>query len=387
MQLIKRRERLGEYAFYIGIAIHLILMTIGYGDYRIPFQGRFMHLAFVLLGIKIVTTYYSKTEWAVMAILGCIGALSYVATGDEYVVSVLVMILAAKNADMRRVCKWILMLVLVFTLVIAVLSLLGVGGTPVDIRDYGRGGIESRWCLGFGHANNLHGTVWYIVAMAVYLFFERLNWKHYLMLSLFNVILFCFTVSKGGVIATQIVIIAAMTLRYISKLEQQTWIYICGFLGILSVIVISMISVSVQWTESEILMFLDRIFTGRINLAYQHANANMWKWLSSAGELGDAVDNGWVTIFFYYGYIIGIVFILFQFYLIYRTWKEKNGILLVIVVTCAFYTFMEATYTMNNAYLLCNLSYITAMILLAEKKGIVNGRKEVKRNSHSNISL
>lgn len=365
MQLIKKKERPGEYAFYIGVAIHLLLMTIGYGDYAIPFHGRFMQVAFGLFCIKILTTYYSRNEWIAIFTVGFLGVLSYVVTGDEYIVSVIVMIFAAKNVDMRPVCRWILTVSLIFTVGIAIFSLTGVGGELYEVRDFGRGGVETRWCLGFGHANNLHGTVWYIVTLIIYLYFEKLDWRHYLALTLGNAILFNFTVSKGGLIAVQIMIIAAFLLRYIRKLSQQTWIYICGFLGMVGVFLISIISVSVKWTESTVLMFLDRIFTGRINLAYQHANIGMWKMLSSAGEFGDTVDNGWVTIFFHYGYVIGILFALFQVYLIYRIWKEQNGVLLAIVVTCAFYTFMEATYTMNSAYLLCNLSYIAAMILLS----------------------
>lgn len=387
MQLIKRQERIGELAFTIGIVIQLFLMTIGYGDYKIPFHGRLMHLAFVLFCIKIVTTYYSKKEWVVMLVLGGVGILSYIGTKDEYVVSVIVMILAAKGADMYRTCKWIFIISITFAIATAILSLLGIGGIPVDVRDYGRGGVEARWCLGFGHANNLHGTVWYIIAITIYLFFNKMDWKHYFAFTVGNIILFYFTVSKGGFIATQILIIAAGLLRYIKILAQKTWIYICGALGVAGVIIISIISVSVKWTESIILKLFDRIFTGRINLAFQYANIKEWKLLSSGGELQAAVDNGWVTVFFHYGYIIGIIFIFFHVFLIYRIWKERNGVLLAIVVTCVFYTFMESTFTMNNAYLLCNLSYIVAMILLAEKKGNGNGRKEIERNSHSNIPL
>jgi len=234
---------------------------------------------------------------------------------------------------------------------------------------------EARWCLGFGHANNFHGTVWYLLSLIVYLYFEKLNWKHYLILTIGNALVYLLTVSRSGFIATQIVIVAACLLYYCKTLAQKLWIYVVGILGILGVIGISVISVCVNPQNSEILSFLNRCFTGRIILAYQHANISMWKWISCAGVFGDAVDNGWVTIFFNYGYIIGIAFILFQLYLIYRTWQEKDGILLTLIVTCAFYTFMEATYTMNSAYLLANVSYIVAMILLSGRKNeVLKGR-------------
>lgn len=378
MQLIKRKEWLGSIAFYIGLVIHLLLMAVGYGDWGIPFHGRLMQIAFLFFCVKILLTYYSKAEWLAMILLGGLGVLSYVGTGDEYVVSVIVMIFAAKNVDMRRVCRLIFCTALAFTVVTAVLSLLGIGGVPVDIRDYGRGGEEARWCLGFGHANNLHGTVWYLTALAVFLFFEKMDWRHYLLLTAGNLVLYYFTISKGGLIATQLVIVAALLLRYIKPLVEQAWIYWCGVLGIVGVFLISMVSVSVEWTTSSVLRLLDRLFTGRINLAYQHAHISMWKMISCAGEFGDTVDNGWVTMFFRYGYVFGILFVLFHLYLVYRAWKGKNGILLVLVITCVFYTFMEASYTVNSSYLLSNLCYIAAMFFMAEKEELKNESGELK---------
>ena len=375
MQLIKKQEKPGEIAFYIGIAIQLLIMAVGYGDWGIPFHGRLMQIAFAMFCVKILTTSYSKQEWIALFVLGGIGILSYMGTHDEYVISVVAMIFAAKNIDFKRVCKWILWIALAFTLGTALLSLCGVGGMAVDVRDYGRGGVESRWCLGFGHANNLHGTVWYLAALYIYLYFKKLDWRHYLLLTVGNVLLYVFTISKGGLIATQLVIIAALALKYIHTLKDMMWIYICGYLAIAGVVVISIVSVTVEWTKSSVLMLLDRVFTGRINLAYQHAHISTWNWLSSAGEFGDTVDNGWITIFFNYGYIIGVLFILFHIYLVYRTWKQKDGLLLAIIASCIFYTFMEATYTVNASYLLCNLSFVAAMVFIAAKRETENEPK------------
>lgn len=378
MQLIKKKERLGNIAFYIGITIHLLLMVVGFGDWGIPFHGRLMQIAFAFFGVKILMTYYSKTEWLAMIALVGLGVLSYIGTGDEYVVSVIIMIFAAKGVDTRRVCKWIFLAALLFTVGTAILSLCGVGGIPVDIRDYGRGGEEARWCLGFGHANNFHGTVWYITALLIFLYVDKMDWRHYLILTIGNVVLYYFTISKGGLIATQLVILASFLLCYIKPLAKQAWIYGCGVLGIVGVFLISVISVSVEWTKSPILLLFDRLFTGRINLAYQHAHISMWKLISGAGEFGDTVDNGWVTMFFNYGYVFGILFVFFHLYLVYRAWKEKHAILLVMIITCVFYTFMEATYTVNSSYLLSNLCYIAAMIFMAGKKELKDESGELK---------
>ena len=66
-------------------------------------------------------------------------------------------------------------------------------------------------------------------------------------------------------------------------------------------------------------------------------------------------------------YIIGLIFIVFIIYIMYKTFKLKDGILFSVIVTTILYTFMESSYTVNDAYLLCNLMFIAAMILIGKK--------------------
>lgn len=367
MQIIKNHDKSANLIFQIGILIHLFVMVVGYGEWSIPYQGRLIQIAFGLFAIKILMTYYSKKEWGIILAVGVLGVVSYLFTRDEYVLSVLVLIFAAKSTDMRQICKRILSVASVATVVIAVLSLFGIGGIPVDVRDYGRGAIEARWCLGFGHANNFHGTLLYLLVLVVYLYFEKITWVHYLIFTVCNLLTYRLTVSKAGLLVVQMVIVAAFLLHYKKVLEEKIWIYLLGVLGTIALYVISIISVSIEWTKIPLLVLLDRLLTGRINLAYQHAHISTWKILESAGELG-VVDNGFVAMFFNYGYIVGIAFILFFLLLLYASWRRKSGILFIIIITSVLYTFMEATYMTNPTYLLSNLSYIVAMLLLSDKK-------------------
>lgn len=367
MQLIKKQERLGEILFFIGILIHTLLMVIGYGDWSIPFHGRFMQLAFGLFCIKILCTYYTKREWMIMIFLGALGTVSYLCTGEEYVVSVIVMIFAAKNIDMRRVCKWILVLSFVFTVGTALLSLMGIGGLAVDIRHYGRGSEEVRWCLGFGHANNIHGTVWYLVMLVIFLYFEKLKWQHYLLVTIGNLGLFYLTASRGGMLAIQMAVIAALLLKYVPKIIDKMWIYLLGLLELVLFVVLSLISAVISPEFTPIISKIDSMLTGRLHLIRWYADMSKWRIFASGGD-ATIIDDGWAAIFMSYGYVIGVVFILFHIYLIYKIWKKKSGVLLIMFATTMFYTFMEASYTMNTAYLLSNFSYIIAMIFMAKSE-------------------
>jgi len=367
MQIIKVNSKYVNIIFEIGIWIHLLIMSVGYGEWSIPYQGRLLQIAFGLFAIKILMTYYSKKEWVILLAIGVLGVVSYLFTRDEYVLSVLVMIFAAKSTDMRQICKRILVVASIATMVIAVLSLFGVGGIPVDVRDYGRGGVESRWCFGFGHANNIHGTVWYLISLVVYVFHDKLNWKHYSGMTVLNIVLFYLTGSRGGFIAMQAVIVFAALLPYYDAIGRKSLGYILCACEIIGVTLLSIVSAMIPFEEHPILAIPDRLSTGRLHLAYWYADISKWNIFASGGEL-KAIDNGWVVMFFSYGYVIGALFVLFHLYLLYRIWKQRNGLLLAILMTSVFYTFMEATYMTNPTYLLSNLSYIVAMLLLSDKK-------------------
>ena len=366
IQLIKKGEVIGKYCFFAGVWIQLFIMMLGHSVWEMPFRGRFLQFAFVLFCVKILFTEYSIKEWIAMILVGGLGCISYLVSAEEYVISIIVLIFAAKHIQMRKVIKWIFYGALIGTVCIILLSLLGAGGMIVDVRDYGRGGVESRFCLGFSHANNLHGTLWYLTALFLYLFFDRVKWPHYIGLTMLNVGLFLLTASKAGLIAAQILIVAVCIVRYYPSVEKWMGVYILGALSMIGIMGISLVSVTIPWTDSAVLQLLDRLFTGRINLAYKGAHISNWGMFFPRGELG-VVDNGWITVFFNYGYLIGILFVGIQLYLIYVAYKRKKGICLAILVTNAFYTFMEATYTMNSVYFLCNLSYVTAMILMGDE--------------------
>ena len=366
MQIIKGKNKIANYIYAMAFLLQTLVMVGGYGAWELPYRGRVLQAAFVLFCLKILMTEYSKAEWISMILLGILGCVSYFATGEEYVVSIIVMIFASKSVKIQKYLKMTLLLALLVSALNAVLSVFGIGGMMVDVRDYGRGGIESRWCLGFNHANNLHGTYWYLLALLFAIYFARITWKHYIVLTVFNILLYFLTLSKGGFIAGQLLICCCFVLKKWEKIRYSTWIYLLGLFALAGVVAISFFSVLIPWNESAILQLLDRMFTGRINLAYQGAPIANWQLFAGGGEIG-VVDNGWITVFFQYGYIIGFVYILFQLYLLFKCYQKKDGVNLVLLTTNTFYTFMEATYTMNNAYYLCNISFIVAMIMMGEK--------------------
>jgi len=371
MQIIKKSDKAASYIYLVAVLIHLAIMCGEYGTWEIPFRGRLLQVAFGLCVVKIIMTYYSYLEWALMAGMAVLSILSYAFTREKYVVYVTVLIFAAKSVDIKVINKIILDVVVISMILVAIMSLAGQGGMVADVRDYGRGAVETRYCLGFSHANNLHGTLWYATSLVLLLYYEQMTWKSYLILMVMNIIMYILTASKAGVVVTTIVILAGVLYRYADKyVFQKAYPYILGLLGYAGIIALTLVSVTVDFFKGygPILKKLDSITTGRINLAYHSAYIGDWKLLSDGGNHKYTVDNGFASLAADFGIIVWAVYLAFVLSLFIVSWKKKNGVLLALVFSCAAYTFMEKSYVLNDAYLLANLSFIVAMYLLANKK-------------------
>lgn len=367
MQIIKKYDKYSKYFFLVAVMIHILIMCVEFSIWEVPFRGRLMQLAFALCGIKILMTQYNRMEWIVMGILGVLSVISYVFTKEKYVVYVVVLIFAAKAVDMRWVLKSLLIGCIAAMVILPVLAFAGVGGVFSETRDFGRNIVETRYQLGFSHANNFHGTLWYAISLMILIFKEKLNWKHYLALTGLNIIVFFLTASKAGVGVTQIVILAGLTYRYCNKvIWEKRYMYVFGMMAFVGIVALTLVSMKVDCYADygPILKKLDSITTGRLNIAYQSAYIKDINLFRAGGTHKFPMDNGFAALAADFGWIIWAVYLLFISYMIYVSCKHADGISFAVIFSCIIYTFMEETYVLNDAYLLGNLSYIVAMMLL-----------------------
>ena len=371
MQIIKKCDKAANIIYYIAILIHIAIMCEGYSVWETPYRGRLLQIAFVLCCVKILMTYYEKIEWIMIALIGAISIASYICSKEKYVVYVAVLIIAARNVDMKVVLSLIFEGVVISTILISVFSLTGLGGTVSETRDFGRGIVETRYYLGFSHANNLHGTIWYIFALAAILYKDRMDWKAYIIATFFNIALYLLTGSRTGFAVAQLIVFAGIAYKYLNKyVFEKIWIYILGAIGLIATIVLTIMSVTINPVSGygSILTKLNNAFTNRLRLAYESAYIGDWHAMTMGGSHKDTIDNGFVSVAAGYGYIIAILFIAFIIYIMYKTYKKKDGLLFSVVVTTILYTFMESSYTINDAYLLSNRLFIVAMLLIGSKE-------------------
>lgn len=354
--LYKKYDRMAKFLFFAGFTIELLIMMAGHSAFEIPYRGRLTHIAFLLFGCKVLLTKYTKNEWAFIFLGAIIGTCSYVSVGDEWVIRIIMMIVASKDINIKKVIRYTFWASLAGTILIILLSLLGIGGQIVDVRDYGRGAVEARWCLGFNHANNLHGTCWYVISLGLLTFKDRIRWYHGAILTLFNIVLYLLTISRTGLVVTELVIIAAVVYAYYPRIADWNWIYILGVLGTLFCAGIGIYTVIFGIEGNEILEKMSDLLTGRLELLTWWEDIGEWTLFGDARDR-KPTDVGFITLVSRYGYVIFTLYVITILLMIFYQYRNKQWMEFVLLLTSVFYTFMESTYTIN-VYLLCNFTFL-----------------------------
>ena len=361
MQIIKNKEKIGNILFIVGVFLELLVMITDHSSFmELPFRGRFTHVAFALFCVKILFTHYTKVQWGILLASGALGAVSYLTCGDEYIIRTVVFIFAAKGIELKKILWMILYGMLLGTVLNVALSFLGIAGEVKVTAHYGRGDLETRYMMGFNHANNLHDVIWYLLVTVLLLTHKRWNWKHYLLATAGNMGLFFLTVSRNGMIAVQLLLISCFLMKYFPRLREMRFPYILGGFGLTICLWMTWLGGAYGAVNSKLAAFFDKFLTNRLEMIWEYAPISAWKLFPEGRELM-YVDNGFATLFFHYGYIVGFAYIALLVYMLYWLYKNKNGIGLCVLVTTIFVTFIETTFIFNIS-LLCNVALIVVML-------------------------
>lgn len=360
MQIIKNKKKIGNILFFIGIIIELIVMVTDHSTFiELPFRGRFTHIAFALFCLKILMTNYTKSQWGTMVLCGILGVVSYLTCGDEYVIRAVIFVFASKDIELEEILKVVLYGTLLGTVIIVSTACLGIAGNMKTVADFGRGGVETRYVLGFNHANNLHDIMWYLLALLLLLTYDKWKWKHYVIATIGNMALFFLTLSRNGMLAVQLLLMACAVMQCFPKLKERKWPYVLGNIGLGICLWMTWLGGKYGAVNSPLAAFFDRFLTNRLEMIWEFSPVSAWKVFPEGRELY-YVDNGFATLFFHYGYVVGAAYIIMLLYMLYCLYKRQDGVGLCVFVTAIFITFIETTFIFNTS-LLCNVVFVVMM--------------------------
>lgn len=371
-----KKSRLPWFLFYAGLTIELFIVIIDKSNYINPIEGRLFQITFLLFFFKLLLTDYTREEWHVIVPLELLAFASYWVTGANDLIRIVTFVAACKNIPLRQMLKYAFYVTLAGCTAIILLSVTGVYGEISLTQAYGRESAETtlyigvqpaeetRYTLGMGHPNALACMFLMLVVMGVYIWFGKVKWYLYLFLMLLNAGVYALAGSKTSMLITTAFLAAACAMTYCKLLRKNTIIYLCGLLAFILSIGFSIDAAvcaqrvrDTQWSEFYYgeprdnqhivaLAEIDRHISGRIiSLTDTENNDGMiqtWSLLSVPGNMEHYFDMGWVKLFYRYGIVPAIVYLLAQLALWRQFYRRKDACGLVMFAILAVYTVVEA---------------------------------------------
>lgn len=371
-----RDSRIPWFLFYVGLTLELLIVIVDKSNYINPIEGYLFRVTFLLFAMKLVLTGYDRKEWIAILALEAIGFISYRVTGDNDIIRIVTFVAACKNIPLKQMLRYAFYVTLAGCTVIILLSVTGVYGEISLTQAYGHESAEetryvgveeteeTRYTLGMGHPNALSCMFLMLTALGVYVYFEQMRWYIYLFLMLLNVGVYGLTGSKTSMLITTVFIAGSCVMTYWKTLRQKAFMYLCGALVFVLCIGFSVDAAAcaqrvrdAQWNEffylnprdNEHIVALgkiDRYINGRIvSLTDSENNDGMiqtWSAFSCENNMNYYFDMGWVKLFYRYGVIPGILYVAACLALLWQFYKRKDACGLVLFVTFAVYTVVEA---------------------------------------------
>lgn len=394
MEKTDRIGKTGEACFWLALVIELIIVLVDKSAYINPLEGQLFRLTFLLCCIKIAATKYSRDEWLCILFFGVIAFISYLVNERDETVRIVAFVAACKGVDLRKMIKLTFYLTLAGSLVLFVLSVLGIFGDLKITANFGRGEypsiIETRYCFGMGHPNAFQCMLFMIITLFLYLYSDKMKLYQFVLLELINYAAYRYTDSNTGFLVCTAVIAGVALLKYCKPLRKSKYIYILGALFVIGIVVFSAIG-SHTGIENELIDRLDTILNGRFKFAHKIEAARLENWLPFASAANtEYFDAGFIKLFYWYGIIPGVIYVLINLYLIYWSFKKEDYTIVVIVAGYTLFTIMEAHlisfYILRN-YLFILLGWYWYQPFAAKGryegyfwqiKGILTGRNEVR---------
>lgn len=333
-------QQLKTIIFYIGFSIEILLVILDKSAYTFSFEGRAFQITMGLWLLCILMTKYTLREYVVLAFLGILG-LSVELTGDRNEIFRLVLFFAAsQDMDREKTLKYLFYTITVGILAIIGLSVVGIGGDLLLTRNFGRVGIETRYCFGMGHPNSFHCMIWAVSALGMYLYREKMKWFHYIGVMVLYALTYYFSRSKTGLLIG-IATVFFFGLGYVlPKIKEKAITYYVALVCYLSCIAFS-VYVAIEGNYKYVIFQLNRKLTGRLFWGYALGGARHWS-LWATPDNNHYFDMGYIRIFYWYGIVVGIVMLLVPAAMFLCFSKTKEYAAAALLLSFACYTVIEA---------------------------------------------
>lgn len=305
-------------------------------------------VACLLLLYKYCVTKYTLKEIAADLVLGLSGAVCFLVSRDMTVLLLAMTVVGLKGCNFREMVNAAFYVRLAVTSVMIIMSFLGVfdqgetAQTTTSFQDI------TVYNFGYSTPNNAYINMFLLVALFLYVNYEKINWKYFVGTSVFAVLMYTFTNSRTGTLLFFALWILIFCEKFLLAGKAR---YVFFWLMSLSALICAVFSYFATalfnpdggyWS-----IYINRIFSGRLNITHMYHEALSMSLLPRTKAVMDAhrgfgfIDNSYMSVYFHDGLLIAVILITLICIANHRLFKAKCYRELVFTATFAVYAMME----------------------------------------------
>lgn len=321
-------------------------------------------VAFMFISIKLFISRYTVNEAIIAITLLLLGIVSYFITKRQGLLLSIITIIGLKNISIKKLFSVTFFIRLFIFSIIILLALIGIIENKVIVHWREDIGFIKRYALGFSHPNLLHSTLFILIMLYIYNYYEKLTAFNYVLIMLVNILIYNFSGSRTGYFT---IIFSVMFTIYIKSKRSKHKYNIIKL--ILPICVIFTMTTGLLYGKLEFIDKIDSILTGRIYYTNYFLNNYSFSLFGNNLFLDENyIDNSYIILLANYGIVAFIVYLVGYIVVIKRFIKSHKDKELLMISLFSIYGVTEGF--LNNIFM--NLSLVFLVILVFRSNQVVN---------------
>lgn len=374
-KIIDNKTKINITLFYVAYTIMIFFWMFTNVKFVSTLNTYLIKISYIIVALSCLFGF-SKRDLKNKKNIFLLGALicsliSWIITDESTLAVLILFIIAAKNIKFNEIVKYDFKLRSLFIIIVVLLYVLNLTNDYYMYREDG----TIRSSMGFAHPNTFAIYIFLLCSEFLYLNYEKLKLRHYIIVVIISFLLDYFTDSRASVLSIILLLLVVIVSKVTSnkvienKLVKNFMPYTFIFFTIISIILCFMYN-----PGNKVIKVIDSALTGRIRLANEFLEEEpislFGKDLKLVGEQKAkekgieprVLDNAFIKVILQYG-IVNYILLAIMFYIaIAHALKEKNyaySIVLTIFIIRGFTG--NGTFSLHtNVFLL----YISNVIYL-----------------------
>jgi glycosyltransferase involved in cell wall biosynthesis len=343
----KRLTVYGTVAMGLFYGIMTASKALGMDSSNSLYYGMF-GIACICLLAKYVLYSFSLKELAWGVVLAVMGLACLVVSGDMTLLLLVMTIMGLGDCDFRDMVKVAFIVRLVITSVMIVGSFLGVfdQGETAQVTTSFQDILV--YDFGYSTANNAYINIFLLVALLLYFGYDRITWKWFALTLVFAMLMYTFTNSRTGTMLFFAMWFFIFCEKFLQgKKLRPVFFGALRWMPLICAVFSLCCTVLFRMDGSYATEYINRIFSGRLNITHQYYEALGVSLLPRSSSLMDSlrgigfIDNIYMSVFFHNGLIVGLVIMGLIVVSNGRLYRGRCYRELVFVATFAVYGMME----------------------------------------------